>query len=57
VLDSIASSPNKLEDLLPQALMNRLTPSNLKRTASDFMKEWERSLASPEEISAAEKAA
>lgn len=56
VLDSIASSPNKLEDLLPQAL-NRLTPSNLKRTASDFMKEWERSLASPEEITAAEKAA
>ncbi len=40
-------SPKKLEDLLPQAL-NRLTPSNIKRTASDFMKEWERSLlASP----------
>ncbi|KAH6640985.1 hypothetical protein F5144DRAFT_484517 [Chaetomium tenue] len=53
VLDAIASSPNKLEDLLPQALMNRLTPSNLKRTASDFMKEWERSLSSPEEITAA----
>lgn len=25
-------------------MLNRLTPSNLKKTASDFMKEWERSL-------------
>ncbi|KAK4122241.1 hypothetical protein N657DRAFT_657103 [Parathielavia appendiculata] len=42
-------SPNKLEDMLPQAL-NRLTPSKLKKTAADFMKEWERSLSSPVEI-------
>ncbi|KAK4142305.1 uncharacterized protein C8A04DRAFT_38411 [Dichotomopilus funicola] len=42
-------SPKRLEDLLPQAL-NKLKPSNLKRTADDFMKEWERSLASPEEV-------
>ncbi|KAK4039807.1 hypothetical protein C8A01DRAFT_16264 [Parachaetomium inaequale] len=44
---SSPSSPNKLEDLLPQAL-NKLTPSNIKRTTMDFMKEWERSLASPD---------
>lgn len=44
------SSPsgNKLEELLPPVL-NRLTPSNLKKTASDFMKEWEKSLSSPPE--------
>lgn len=41
------SSPtNKLEELLPP-MLNRLTPSNIKRTASDFMKEWEKSLSSP----------
>jgi len=45
-MSSAASSPSKLEDLLPQAL-NKLTPSNIKRSAVDFMKEWERSLASP----------
>ncbi|KAH6850719.1 hypothetical protein B0I37DRAFT_308428 [Chaetomium sp. MPI-CAGE-AT-0009] len=56
-LDSAASSPHRLEDLLPQALMNKLAPSNLKRTASDFMKEWERSLVAPAEITpAGEKA-
>jgi hypothetical protein len=44
---SSPSSPSKLEDLLPQAL-NKLTPSNIKRTTMDFMKEWERSLASPD---------
>jgi hypothetical protein len=37
------SSGNKLEELLPPVL-NRLTPSNLKETASNFMKEWEKSL-------------
>lgn len=41
-------SPNKLEELLPPVL-NRLTPSNLKRTATDFMKEWEKSLSPPPE--------
>ncbi|KAH8898513.1 hypothetical protein GQ53DRAFT_881735 [Thozetella sp. PMI_491] len=37
----------KLEELLPPVL-NRLTPSNLKKHATDFMKEWERSLSPPE---------
>ncbi|KAM7208723.1 hypothetical protein V8F20_000886 [Naviculisporaceae sp. PSN 640] len=41
-----SSPPNKLEELLPPVL-NRLTPSNIKRTASDFMKEWEKSLSPP----------
>ncbi|KAL2132123.1 hypothetical protein VTI74DRAFT_4212 [Chaetomium olivicolor] len=41
------SSPTKLEELLPPVL-NRLTPSNIKRTAADFMKEWEKSLSPPE---------
>lgn len=39
-------SGNKLEELLPPVL-NRLTPSNLKKTASHFMKEWEKSLSPP----------
>ncbi|KAL1837123.1 hypothetical protein VTJ49DRAFT_4235 [Mycothermus thermophilus] len=39
-------NPAKLEELLPQAL-NKLAPSNLKRTAADFMKEWEKSLVAP----------
>jgi hypothetical protein len=56
-LASASSSPNKLEDLLPQAL-GKLTPGNIKRTAADFMKEWERSLSPPADISAsAEKEA
>jgi hypothetical protein len=42
-------SPSKLEDIIPQAL-NRLTPSKLKKTAADFMKEWERSLSAPAEL-------
>ncbi|KAL2269679.1 hypothetical protein VTJ83DRAFT_1863 [Remersonia thermophila] len=41
-------NPAKLEELLPQAL-NKLAPSNLKRTAADFMKEWEKSLVAPAE--------
>ncbi|GAB1314420.1 hypothetical protein MFIFM68171_04630 [Madurella fahalii] len=42
----------KFEELLPPVL-NRLTPSNIKRTAADFMKEWERSLSPPDVMSAA----
>ena len=44
----------KLEELLPP-MLNRLTPANLKRTASDLMKEWEKSLLppTPEPIAAA----
>lgn len=56
-LASGSPSPHKLEDLLPQAL-NKLTPGNIKRSAADFMKEWERSLSPPADISAgAEKSA
>ncbi|AEO62918.1 db7a75ad-e93a-49f4-ac2e-51dc724c7ef1 [Thermothielavioides terrestris] len=44
---ALSLSPHKLEDLLPPVL-NRLTPSNLKRVAGDFMKEWERSLSAPD---------
>jgi len=29
-------------------MLNRLTPSNIKRTATDLMKEWERSLLLPD---------
>lgn len=45
------SSPNgtgKLEELLPPVL-NKLTPSNIKKMGSEFMKEWERSLSPPEQ--------
>lgn len=40
------SPANKLEELLPPVL-HPLTPSNLKKTASNFMKEWEKSLSPP----------
>lgn len=29
-------------------MVNRLTPSNIKRTANNLMDEWEKSLADPE---------
>ncbi|KAL2025007.1 hypothetical protein VTK56DRAFT_9 [Thermocarpiscus australiensis] len=48
---SPSPTTHKLEDLLPPVL-NRLTPSNIKRTAVDFMKEWERSLSPPDTTSA-----
>lgn len=41
------TSIKRFEELLPPVL-NRLTPSNIKRTAADFMKEWERSLSPPD---------
>ncbi|KAK4239120.1 hypothetical protein C8A03DRAFT_14462 [Achaetomium macrosporum] len=44
---SSLSPSNKLEELLPPVL-NKLTPSNIKRAAGDFMKEWERSLSPPD---------
>ncbi|KAI1425864.1 hypothetical protein F5Y12DRAFT_322870 [Xylaria sp. FL1777] len=43
------SSPetsSKLEEL-PQAILTRLTPSNIKNTTSNFIKEWEKSLSPP----------
>ncbi|KAI1215111.1 uncharacterized protein F4807DRAFT_466407 [Annulohypoxylon truncatum] len=39
-------APSKLEEL-PQAILNRLAPSNLKNTTSNFIKEWEKSLSPP----------
>ncbi|ROT43074.1 hypothetical protein SODALDRAFT_268878 [Sodiomyces alkalinus F11] len=39
-------SPTKLEELLP-GVVNRLSPSNIKRTATSLMDEWERSLTPP----------
>ncbi|KAK4137701.1 hypothetical protein BT67DRAFT_396443 [Trichocladium antarcticum] len=44
---STPGSPSKLEELLPPVL-SLLTPSNIKRTAADFMMEWERSLSPPD---------
>ena len=41
-----AGAPGKLEELLPP-MLNRLTPSNLKKHASDFLTEWEKSLTTP----------
>jgi hypothetical protein len=37
----------KLEEILP-SVVNRLSPSNIKRTANNFLDEWEKSLAPPE---------
>ncbi|OTB18923.1 hypothetical protein K445DRAFT_227255 [Daldinia sp. EC12] len=34
---------------LPQAILNKLTPSNIKNTTSNFIKEWEKSLSPPAE--------
>ncbi|KAK1778106.1 hypothetical protein QBC45DRAFT_172316 [Copromyces sp. CBS 386.78] len=43
-----ATSTNPmLEDLFP-AVLTKFTPSNLKKTADYYMKEWEKSLAPPE---------
>ncbi|KAI0859185.1 hypothetical protein F4860DRAFT_483387 [Xylaria cubensis] len=33
---------------LPQAILNRLTPSKIKSTTSNFIKEWEKSLSPPQ---------
>ncbi|KAJ2969163.1 hypothetical protein NUW58_g10052 [Xylaria curta] len=43
---SSPKTPSKLEEL-PQAILNRLTPSNIKSTTSNFIREWERSLSPP----------
>ena len=44
---AIMSTNTILEDLFPPVL-NRFTPSNLKKTADYYMKEWEMSLTPPE---------
>lgn len=36
----------KLGEILP-SMVNRLSPSNIKRTATNLMDEWEKSLADP----------
>lgn len=36
----------KLEELLPN-LVNQFSPSNIKRTATNLMDEWEKSLTDP----------
>ncbi|KAI0403244.1 hypothetical protein F4802DRAFT_322381 [Xylaria palmicola] len=43
---SCPKSPSRLDEL-PQAILNRLTPSNIKNTTSNFIKEWEKSLSPP----------
>ncbi|KAM3505550.1 hypothetical protein MY10362_002872 [Beauveria mimosiformis] len=37
----------KLDELLP-SMVNRLSPSNMKRTANNLLDEWEKSLTAPE---------
>ncbi|KAG5977524.1 hypothetical protein E4U55_006727 [Claviceps digitariae] len=41
-------APTKLEELLP-SMVNRLSPSNIKRTANNLLDEWEKSLMAPSE--------
>ncbi|KAI8952255.1 hypothetical protein F4801DRAFT_589104 [Xylaria longipes] len=45
-LQSSPKPSTKLEEL-PQAILNRLTPSKIQSTTSNFIKEWERSLSPP----------
>ncbi|CAK7219052.1 hypothetical protein SBRCBS47491_003713 [Sporothrix bragantina] len=45
-------SGSKTTDINWPAALNRLTPGNIKRTATDLMKEWEKSLSPPGEQSA-----
>ncbi|KAK2603493.1 hypothetical protein QQS21_004353 [Conoideocrella luteorostrata] len=47
-------SPHKLEELLPN-VVNRLSPSNIKRTANNLLDEWEKSLVAPSELGVADK--
>lgn len=39
-------SPVKLEEILPN-MANKLSPSNIKRTANNLLDEWEKSLTPP----------
>lgn len=45
-------SPTKLDEILPN-MVNKLSPSNIKRTANDLLDEWERSLTPPHKERAA----
>jgi hypothetical protein len=42
-------SGSRNNDINWPAALNRLTPGNIKRTATDLMKEWEKSLSPPVE--------
>lgn len=42
-------SGSRANDINWPAALNRLTPGNIKRTATDLMKEWEKSLSPPAE--------
>jgi len=46
-LEEPPASPSKLNELTWPAALNRLAPGNIKKSASDFMKEWEKSLSPP----------
>jgi uncharacterized protein YidB (DUF937 family) len=43
----ISSLAPRLEEILPN-VVNRLTPSNIKRTANHLLDEWEKSLVAPD---------
>ncbi|KAG6008055.1 hypothetical protein E4U21_005068 [Claviceps maximensis] len=45
-VDTPILSPTKFEELLPN-MVNRLSPSNIKRTANNLLDEWEKSLMAP----------
>ncbi|KAF4120446.1 hypothetical protein GMORB2_2882 [Geosmithia morbida] len=45
--DGPVALPPKLGEMLP-SMVNRLSPTNIKRTADNFMNEWERSLVDPD---------
>ncbi|KHO01484.1 uncharacterized protein MAM_00485 [Metarhizium album ARSEF 1941] len=45
-LETPILSPNKLEEIFPN-VVNRLSPSNIKRTANNLLDEWEKSLVAP----------
>ncbi|KAG6066854.1 hypothetical protein E4U32_005221 [Claviceps aff. humidiphila group G2b] len=47
-------SPAKLEELLP-SVVNRLSPSNIKRTANNLLDEWEKSLVAPCQVALTNK--
>ncbi|EFX02939.1 hypothetical protein CMQ_2868 [Grosmannia clavigera kw1407] len=51
---SSSSSPSAKRTTEWSAALNRLTPGNIKRTATDLMKEWEKSLTMPLETAAAQ---
>ncbi|KAI1632047.1 hypothetical protein F4809DRAFT_121645 [Biscogniauxia mediterranea] len=48
-------TPSKLEEL-PQAILNRFSPTNIKNSTSNFIKEWEKSLSPTAESTTFENA-